>query len=168
MSTTLSEIMLRANTALFAQKVVQTILDMTGCGFEIVAKSLQKGYYASGGSFAVFMHFAGRVQGDFIVTTEYGIAQKLTEQGGLVIETPEKAKELVSAFFEEILNIASGHTLTELEKKYGGLTLVPPYVVFGELVTPEVLSGNVDISGSAGALRCTLSLNLASLRTFES
>ena len=71
------DILLRANTALFAQNMCNSIRDLTGFCFEISASSLQKGLYQSGGSLTAFMHFVSSVQGDFILTTDIAILNDL-------------------------------------------------------------------------------------------
>jgi CheY-specific phosphatase CheX len=168
MQNTISEIALRANTALFAQKICSSLDDMLEENYAIQAKSLQKGYYQSEGTFCVLMHFAGTIQGDFILTTEETVAlQIVNAHKGLIIDDHDVRKN-ISTVFSEMVNVAAGQTIPELEKKYGLLTLIPAYTVFGELRTANVISGNVDIAGQKGTMRCTLSINLASLRIIES
>ncbi len=162
----LSEIMLRAHTALFAQKVSRVFEDLTGFRFEVEAKSLSKGHYQSSGTFTVFMHFWGRIQGSFFLTSVPETAEAIVKQSSPTL-WDKNGKSGVSEYFGEMLNVASGQTVPELEKKYGPLTLTPPYSVIGELCTPEVLSGIVDIIGKPGKIQCTVSVNLASMQIID-
>jgi CheY-specific phosphatase CheX len=165
MKIVLSEIMLRANTALFAQKVTQALDDFFGASYEIQARSLSKGLYKSTGNFAVLMHFSGAVQGDFIVNADEKTAEKLafkTSQSNKN-EYEKDSRSCITDYFTELLNVSSGQTLPELEKKYGSLLLTPPCVIFGELRQSQVISGNVDVSNGTDTFRCTLSLNLSGI-----
>jgi CheY-specific phosphatase CheX len=163
MSAVLSEIMLRANTALFAQKVTKSLEDFFSITYEIQARSLSKGFYKSIGSFTAIMHFNGTIQGDFIVTTDEKNAEKLTLISSLSKTTDysNDSRCLVTDYFTELLNVSSGQALPELEKKFGSLYLTPPSVIFGELRQSQVISGNVDICNGPDLIRCTLSLNMA-------
>ncbi len=170
MSVVLSEIMLRANTALFAQKVTRSLEDFFDVTYEIQAKSLSKGFYKSIGSFTAIMHFSGSVQGDFVITTDEKNAEKLACMSRFAKTTDDASdsRNLISDYFTELLNVSSGQTLPELEKKFGSLYLTPPSIVFGELRQSQVISGNVDICNGTDIIRCTLSLNMAGVSRIDS
>lgn len=170
MGVVLSEIMLRANTALFAQKVTKSLEDFFNITYEIQARSLSRGFFKSTGTFTVIMHFSGTVQGDFVITTAEKNAEKLALMSSLPKTTDyiNDHRSLIAEYFTELLNVSSGQTLPELEKKFGSLYLTPPNVIFGELRQSQVISGNVDICNAADVIRCTLSLNMAGLSRIES
>jgi CheY-specific phosphatase CheX len=165
MTSTLSDILLRANTALFAQKVTKSMEDFFGIQYEIQAKSLSKGFFKSFGTLTVVMHFSGKIQGDFIITTEEKNAEITLRNKGVLVKCDNEtdARNYIADYFTEILNVSSGNTLPELEKKYGILLLTPPSVIFGELRLSQVISGNVDICNGNDLIRCTLSINLSGL-----
>jgi CheY-specific phosphatase CheX len=165
----LQEIIFRAHTALFAQKVCSTVQDLTKQQYMVQAKSLSKGLYQSSGSFAVFMHFTGDILGDCIITTDWDTALrfcKVADPSHFPDEI-EAQRECCAEVFGEYLNIAVGLTLPELGKKYGRLMQIPPCAVFGQLRMSQVASGNVDISGPTGEMRCTLSVNMTNIRQID-
>lgn len=163
MANSITEIMLRSNTALFAQKTMTSLTAMTGVRCVIEADSLTKGTYTSTGTAVAVMHFSGAVQGDFILTTQEQTIAALLQS------TPQGSAEaagqrgVLADFFSEIINVSAGQSLPELVKRYGSLTLIPPSVVFGELYMPKVLSCSVGISSGAVSLTCTVCINMASL-----
>ncbi|MDG5814557.1 hypothetical protein QA601_05690 [Chitinispirillales bacterium ANBcel5] len=160
----INDITLRTYTALFAQNIIRVIHELTGYSFEIQASSLHKGPYKSHGSFSTFMHFTGKVQGVCIITTETATAKGISNEcGHSFSETGYEFTEL----FNEVVNMAVGSTLPEMEKKLGPLTQVPPYQVFGTIKFPSILSGNVDIHGYSGKIACSLLINLATIQVIE-
>jgi CheY-specific phosphatase CheX len=169
MSAVLSEIMLRANTALFAQKVSRSLEDFFSVTYEIQARSLSKGFYKSIGSFTVIMHFSGSIQGDFVITMDEKNAEKLAQMSKFSKTTDQTndSRNVISDYFTELLNVSSGQTIPELEKKFGSLYLTPPSVIFGELRQSQVISGNVDVCNGSDLIRCTVSLNMAGVSRVE-
>jgi CheY-specific phosphatase CheX len=142
---------------------MSSLVAMTGARCAIQADSLTKGTYTSTGTAVAIMHFAGAVQGDFIITTQEEIVASLlktTTLGGGEGAIPRSS---LADFFSEIINASAGQALPELQKRYGALTLIPPSVVFGELYMPRVLSCSVVISGAEATLTCTVCINMASL-----
>jgi CheY-specific phosphatase CheX len=111
------------------------------------------------------MHFSGKIQGDFIITTEEKSAEIALRNKGILAKSGNgtDTRNYIADYFTEILNVSSGNSLPELEKKYGILSLTPPSVIFGELRLSQVISGNVDICNGSDLIRCTLSINLSGL-----
>ena len=166
MAGTMQEIFLRATTALFAQNFCSTIEIFSGHSFTIHAKTLKKGFVTYPPGFIAFMHFAGAVQGDFAISMDETTALKIakTPIESLVPEKIAEAKSNAAEMLGEVLNTATGATLNELEKKYGDLTAISPYFVFGEITLPNILSGTVEAQSSCGNITCLLSINKVPLR----
>lgn len=165
MSYEMHEIVLRANTALFAQKVCQIINDMVQFHYQIAANTLNKSLFTFPGGIICFMHYAGKIQGDYLLAMSEETALTLNGLTGKKknhVKTEERA--ISSSLIAEILNIASSKSLPELEKKYSALTISPPMTVFGELILPKIISGNVEIIGPPGKIQCTLAMNMVSLK----
>jgi CheY-specific phosphatase CheX len=166
MAGTMQEIFLRATTALFAQNFCSTIEIMTGQIFTIHAKSLTKGFITYPPGFITFMHFAGNVQGDFSLAMDESTAFKITNTN-VDFETKEQraeAKKNAAEILGEVLNTATGATILELEKKYGALTAISPYFVYGEITLPNIMSGTVETQSAKGNVTCLVSLNKVPLR----
>lgn len=166
MANKVHEIMLRANTALFAQKICQILQDMSEYRYSIEANSLNKSLFTFPGGYICFVHFAGKVQGDYILAMSEITAAKLagiseSECCGDLIRDHRKEYSLLLG---EALNIAVGKALPELEKRFEGLTINSPTNIYGEIIFPKQVSGNVDIDGECGKIQCTLSINMASLK----
>jgi CheY-specific phosphatase CheX len=157
MAGTMQEIFLRATTALFAQNVCSVVKVMTGHTFSIFAKSLTKGFVSYPPGFITFMHFSGNIQGDFSIAMDESTAFKITNIpiGSIASDAKKNAAEILG----EVLNTATGATLIELEKKYGNLTVISPYFVFGEITLPNIMSGTVEIQSESGNITCLVSLN---------
>lgn len=169
MADKLYEIVLRANTALFAQKVCQIIRDMTDIHYMIEANSLNKSLFTYPGGFICFVHFAGTIQGDYFLALDETTAARMcncadTELQGTALR---KKRTLYAGFIAELLNTAIGRSIPELEKKFGPLTITPPMKIFGELEFPKVVAGNVVIKGEPGNIQCTLALNMTSLKIIK-
>jgi len=169
MNTQLHKIILRANTALFAQKVCTAIRDMTTNDYQIQPTSLNKGLFTFPGGVIAFVHFAGSVQGDYILACDEQTPIKILNKwnDGMSLDEMRENRQTHGSFMKELLNIACGMALPELEKKYGTLTVLPPALIYGEIEFPEVASGNVNIESKLGTIQCTLSLNMTSLRSLK-
>lgn len=169
MSKPLSNVVLRVNTALFAQKVCECLMSLTPHRFEIDAPTLNKGAFTYPGGQICTSHFSGEIQGDyFIACSEETAFKTATPKNRWTKKNFYEIRAQYGEFFKELLNTAIGGSLAELEKIYGRLTQFSPSIIHGEIETPVIQSGTVIVRGEPGDIQCTVSINMVSLRLRKS
>lgn len=165
MAERINNILLRANTALFAQKLCGIITDMTGAIFTIQAQSLRKSTITVPHGFICFITFAGMVQGIYLISMSEETAAGLA---GIAFAPNDpdlgKTRATYASLIIEILNISVGKSIAELEKKFDALTITPPVKIFGEMEYPKTTSGNVAVTSGIGTINCSLAINMSSLK----
>ncbi|MBD3315937.1 MAG: hypothetical protein GF344_09135, partial [Chitinivibrionales bacterium] len=138
----LHDVFLRANAALFAQKVCQTFREMSNATFDVLPATLNKGLFTHPGGMILDARFAGRVQGDYFLAMDETTACKIA--GGYREEM--SAEDIIASrtehgqFMKELTNISVGQSLAELEKYLGSVTAFSPLAVYGVLDFPHVIS----------------------------
>jgi diguanylate cyclase (GGDEF)-like protein len=151
-------------TLLFAQRLSETIGDMTGIQFTVNKPSLKEQSFRFNNGMTVYIHFYGKVQGEFIIGIDEHAALKLTGIENSATSDITQYREDLSGFFNEVLNIASAQTLPELELVFENLTYFPAIVAFGDIIFPEVRSSMVDIVSETAIIQCGFSLNMVSAK----
>ena len=163
------DIIIRNNTALFIQNVRQTLKEMANADFMVAAKVPVSASAVFENGMTVVSHFSGMIQGDFMLATDEITASKIAdvyfEEASLTAIIAQR--EIYSGFMCEAMNICAHHSLEDLEKKFGALTLLPPAWIYGEYHTADYVSGIGMISGKCGVILCSLSLNMISLQIIE-
>jgi diguanylate cyclase (GGDEF)-like protein len=154
---------LQSWTMFFAQKLCETIGDMTNVQFKVDNESYKEQTFRFNNGMTVYIHFYGRVQGGFIIGIDERAALKLT---GTENPTEELIyyRDDISGFFNEVMNIAAAQTLPELEHQFENLTYFPAIVAFGDIIFPEVRSSLVDIQCDSLTVKCGFALNMVSAK----
>ena len=160
---------LKANTILFAEKVCQSLNDMCGAQFITSKESLREGTFSAPFHTVMFIGFSGAIQGYYLLSFEERLAMKLIgmdDESASPEEVRDRREEYIG-MLKEVLNIAVGQAIEELEKSFSDLTFSPSTVVFGEIEFPNILCGSMEAAGREGKLLCGFSLNLANLKIGE-
>lgn len=157
---------LYSNALTFGQNTAQTIMDMTGQNFAAEQSSIIEGAFNRSSGMTVSIPFAGTIQGTYILTLQEQVAAAIIGewQEGMEQEALQQLRGDTGGFIKELLNIAVGQSIVELEKNFGDLTFSPATVVYGIVEYPEVRSGQITIKGDVGIITCAFSLNLANIR----
>jgi len=157
---------LLANTTLFAQDVCSTVQAMTGAKFEIQTQKLKIAPFQSPYKVVLFSQFMGKITGSYVISTNEETALLLINADAELPEADaiQQFRPAFSELLKEVLNIAVGQSIIELEKVFSNLTSVPPTVLYGDVEFPEFLSANIEISGDYGQFLCGCSLNMANLK----
>jgi len=158
--------MIEVNAEFFAQEVCHTIYDMALVPYIVKKRNFDSKAIHKDDGVVVFIHFSGEIQGDFYLVMDEIVAGRLfgDETMGRTTEGVHQAREECGSLLMEVLNIAAGKTLVELEKHFYPLAVLPPAIVFGEAVFPDVTGGKVVIEGECGLITCALSINMATLK----
>ncbi len=154
------------HTVIFAKNVIQSLEDMVGTSFMLNKNSLIKTPFSSNFNMIAYIHFTGTVQGDYILGLDEITAAKLADacEDGLSDDDIREMRDDYGGFIKELLNLAVGQSLSELEQSFGYLTYTPGTVVYGEIEFPDIMSGNIKIESTQGEMLCGFSLNLAELK----
>ncbi|MBN1306967.1 MAG: hypothetical protein JXA18_03555 [Chitinispirillaceae bacterium] len=161
--------LLRTNTALFIQNVCQTLKDMANADFAVDARMPATTPVTFRNGLTVLSHFSGRIQGDFMLSTDEMTAAEIAAvcPHGAEPAAVTVHRETYSGLMCEAMNISAHHSLEELEKSFGALTILPPAWIYGEYHTADYISGIGFIRGKCGMVLCSLSLNLVGLHGTE-
>lgn len=153
------------NTVLFAQNVIRSLEDMAGLSFEMDKTSMRKKPFSSPFNMLAYIHFAGGIQGEYLLGLDEITAAKLAECYEPGMSAGDlRLREEYGSFVKEMVNTAVGRSIPILEQSFGDLTYAACILVYGEIEFPKVMSGNLMISGDAGKIQCGFSLNLARLK----
>ena len=154
------------HTVIFAKNVIQSLEDMAGTSFALNKNSLRKKPFLSNFNMIAYIHFTGTVQGDYILGMDEITAAKLADTcgDGLSDDDIREVRDDYGGFIKELLNLAVGQSLSELEQSFGYLTYTPSTMVYGEIEFPDIMSGNIKIENTHGEILCGFSLNLAELK----
>jgi diguanylate cyclase (GGDEF)-like protein len=154
------------HTILFARTVCQTLTDMTSVTCTIDENSCHDEPFSYANGMIVYIHFGGTIQGDYILALQEKVALKLIGAYCENISSHEskKMRDDSSDVLNEVLNIAVGQSVVELEKQYGILSYNSAIVAFGDIVFPKVACNSVSIFGSAGEIICAFALNMVDLK----
>lgn len=149
----------------FAKKVSRTIEDMTGIEFKVKENTIEEKAISFEKGMVVFLPFAGTVQGTCILILDEKVALRL------IGVNSNLSKQEISDFrpdtadaIKEIMNIAIGQLLVQLETDFGDLSYSNAIVTFGNTYFPKVASGSIFIEGEPGSIKCVVSLNMVNLK----
>lgn len=143
----------------FAESCARALFDL--CGFQFLAgvpvKSTSEEVTLK--ELTIFTNFTGTVQGTYAITIPQNLASHLLDLN------PEKADldDYSAGLFEEILNVAVGHSIEELKEQFGFLTFNPPSIVLGDIRFPSYRNCTVDLISDMGNFSTYFSINMANL-----
>ncbi len=138
----------------FAKAAAQTIRDMAGADYQADEDSFKDDEY----DFAPMMHavipFYGTVQGQYILSLQEKTAAKLI---GIYEENMsagefEENREEYGGFICEVLNSAVGQAIQVLKETFEEPTILPPHIIYGKIVYPNVPTGSAELGGDAGPI----------------
>ncbi|MCP4348217.1 MAG: hypothetical protein GY795_22170 [Desulfobacterales bacterium] len=154
------------NTVIFAQSVIQSIEDMAGISFRMNKSTFREVPFSSSFNMTAFIHFIGTVQGSYIIGINEITAAKLIEiyEHGMTHDDVREMREDFGGFIKELLNLAVGQSILEIEQSFGYLTYTPCTLIYGEIEFPDIMSGDVIIESEFGDIICGFSLDLAKLK----
>jgi len=154
------------NTLIFAKSLIYALEDMLGIPFVLDKSSFRETFFSSPFDMIAYIHFTGAVQGDYLLGLDEVLAAKLIEvyEEGMSKNDLREMREDYGGFIKELLNIAVGLSIPELEQSFGDLTHASGILIYGEMDLPEVKSGRVLIESEMGKILCGFSLNLAQVK----
>jgi len=154
------------HTFVFAENVIRTIEDMVGISFVLNQDSFQKAPFSSYFHIVAYIHFAGVIEGCYLLSLDEVLAAKLIDayEYGMSDDDIREIREDYSDFIKELLNTIVGKSIVELEPTFGHLTYTSCILVHGEIEFPNVSTASLKIEGEAGEILCGLSLNLVKLK----
>ncbi len=157
---------IKTHTDFFAKSVIQCFEDMVGIPFVLNKASYKEIQFSSPFNMVVYIHFAGTIQGDYIISLDEILAAKLIEvyEDGMTGHNIREMRDDYGGFIKELLNTAVGSSIPWLEQKIGKLTYTSSRIIYGEIEFPDVLSGNIKIESKKGEILCGFCLNLAKLK----
>jgi signal transduction histidine kinase/CheY-specific phosphatase CheX len=157
---------LMTNTMFFAERMCQAISDMVGVAFNVKVESLAEQLFTSDFKMIAVISFSGTIQGNYLCALDEITALKLigAYTDGMDDDSIREMRADFSGFIKEMLNLAVGQAIVELEKNFGDMTFNPATVVYGELEFPDIRSGSVMIESTIGSVLCGFSLNLVNLK----
>ncbi|MDM8558685.1 hypothetical protein [Candidatus Parabeggiatoa sp. HSG14] len=163
---TQQDVYIDTSTLSFARSVIYTLEDMLGIPFELKKTSFRESAFSSPFNMIAYIHFTGVVQGDYLLGLDEVLAAKLIEvyEEGMSQNDLREMREDYGGFIKELLNIAVGLSIPELEQSFGDLTHASGILIYGEIDLPNVKSGNVLIESEMGKILCGFSLNLAQIK----
>jgi diguanylate cyclase (GGDEF)-like protein len=146
------------NTEVLAKNVGNSIEAMTGKSCVVNEDSLRNNCFLYS-DIIVIVPFSGTIQGHYIMSMDTSVASFL-----LNCDDTKGLSDIFSddclGLFQEILNVASGQSVVELEKVYGVLNHFAPVSVNGKMLFPRVLTGCMEIGTSSGKIICGLMLDM--------
>lgn len=162
----LQDAYISTNTLIFAQSVIRSLEDMIGMPFHLSKTSFREAAFSSPFKMIAYIHFAGAIQGEYILSLDEITAAMLIEayEDGMSHDDLREMRSDYADFVKELLNLAVGQSIPELEQSFGCLTYAPCTVVYGEIEFPNIMSGNVRIESDPGEILCGFALDLAKVK----
>jgi CheY-specific phosphatase CheX len=159
----MDEARLSALTLRFAECVRDCFRDMLGIEIAIRDDAVQIADFAPAYSTVVLIHFTGPMQGDYALSLDETTAARLIGawSEGMAGSDLRALRADFGGMLKEFLNTAVGMAIPSLEEIVGRLTYHPPMIVYGELDTPSIPSGNLVLEADAGPIACSLVLDAA-------
>ena len=154
------------NTVLFAQSIMRSLEDMIGLSPVLNKESFREKAFSTGFDMIIYIHFAGIIQGDYLISMDESTAAKLIEvyEDGMTNEALKEMREDYTGFIKELLNTAVGLSIPELEQIFGNLTYSSSIVVYGKIEFPDVTAGDLIIESKAGNIQCGFAIDLVKLK----
>jgi len=159
----MDEARLSALTLRFAECVRDCFRDMLGIEIAVQENAVQVSDFAPLYSTVVLIHFTGPMQGDYALSLDETTAARLIGAWSEGMDASElrTLRGEFGGMLKEFLNTAVGMAIPALEEIVGRLTYHPPMIVYGELDTPAIPSGNLVLEAEAGPIACSLVLDAA-------
>ncbi len=139
---------------------------MLDVAFELNRNSFQKTPFSSAFRIIAYIHFAGAIEGEYLLSLNETLAAKLLGiyEDNMSDNDVYAIKEECGEFIKELLNTAVGSSIMGLEQTFGHLTYSACVLVYGEIEFPDTLTANVKIEGKYGEILCGFSLNFVKLK----
>ena len=140
------------HTFVFAKNVIRTIKDMIGVSFILNENSFHQAPFSSNFHFIAYIHFAGAIEGDYLLSLDEILAIKLIDayEDGMSDDDIREMRGDYGDFIKELLNTAVGISIIELEQTFGNLTYSSCVLVYGEIEFPDISTGNIKIKEKNG------------------
>ncbi len=163
----LQDAFISTNTLIFSQSVIRSLEDMIGTPFALDKTSFREAAFSSPFNMIAYIHFAGAIQGEYILSLDEITAAILIEayEVGMSDDDLREIRSDYADFIKELLNLAVGQSISELEQSFGYLTYAPCTVVYGEIEFPDIMSGNVRIKSDTREILCGFALDFAKVKT---
>lgn len=154
------------NTLIFAKSVIYALEDMLGIPFVLDKTSFRETTFSSPFDMVAYIHFTGAIQGDYLLGLDEVLAAKLIDvyEEGMSKNELREMREDYGGFVNELLNIAVGLSIPELEQSFGDLSYTAGILIYGKMDLPDIRSGSVLIESEQGKILCGFSLNLAQVK----
>jgi hypothetical protein len=145
-----------------AKKVSQSVKTMCGQFCAVPANPIIEQGIAFGGM-VVIVPFSGTAQGYCIMAMDERFAAGLLESHlrSMSQEAARGSRDEYTGLCQEILNVAVGQTIADLERHLGNLTYFPSFVVFGEIIFPPLLIARIPLATAKGSFNCAFLLDMA-------
>jgi diguanylate cyclase (GGDEF)-like protein len=153
---------LKEHIMFFGKNLCESLEAMTSICATTDVASYNNSYLHPQNSFVVLIPFSGTIQGNYVLSLSERIATDLLMQENISLTYDEtnKYRDASEEFFKEVLNTAAGASLFELEKSFGTLTMASPIIIHGEVIFPQMLTGNLTILAGQNTITCSVGLNL--------
>ena len=153
-------------TGMFADTISLSLQLMSGVDFKVQHPIIVQKSFNCTTDITVIVNFSGIVQGGLIIGIDRTVAARILEHSLQITEPSKTDKRIEMAydFLREVLNTAAGSMLLQLENDFPYLSHHPPYVVFGQIVFPEIPVGMVRLAGPIGVIDCHFILDRANNR----
>ncbi|MDM8565981.1 PP2C family protein-serine/threonine phosphatase [Candidatus Halobeggiatoa sp. HSG11] len=151
---------------LFAKNVIKTLEDMVEASFQLNDNSVQKTSFPNFLPIVAYIHFAGIIEGNYLLSLNETLAIKLIDayEEGMSKDDIQEIRGEYGGFIKELLNIAVGQSIIELEKTFGNLSYNSCTSVYGEIEFPDFSATYITIEGKEEEMLCGFSLNLVRLK----
>lgn len=159
------DLLVRNGAAHFTKSVCSVFKDMMNVDFTQEKKAAISSPLVCKNGMTVIAHFSGRVQGDYMLSTDETTAAKIA---GVFSPdssfTPDNQKrDIYAGMMCEVLNVSAQDSVVELQRDFGRLTILPPAWIFGEYHMADYVSGVGMIDSLYGRVLCCFVFNMTTL-----
>ncbi len=151
-------------TNYFSKQACNMLEDMLTIDFEDSESTEIKHVFPDYCGLITSIHFAGKVQGEYIFVLDKGISKKITEYLGISVSNEEYYHEDTIQIFEEIINTVVGSTIINLEKLFTDITYHSAITILGAVKFPQIPVGINTITSDLGDIKCCFMLNTMNLK----
>lgn len=151
--------LLKDHSELFRQKIIEMVDSMFGQSLDPIGEIVELGQFENEKKLNLCVLFTGTVYGEYFLSLDFETAFSLLE----LEEGDADAEEECVEAFKELMNLAVGKCLNQLEKSYPNLTYTSPRVVVGKMSYPPIPTGRGKLKGEAGELDCHFYVDLMKL-----
>jgi diguanylate cyclase (GGDEF)-like protein len=158
---------METNCKRHADAVCKSVNALTGLRCSLLIDTFRISPFSYTGM-VVFAPFSGTVHGHYLLALDESIAERIFAAcAGTRRSNIMSVREECKGFWEEVLNIAVGESILELERFFENLTYFPPAVSFGEIFFPPLLTGIIDVEVATWKVSCATLINLANPKIVE-